>query len=171
MNVTLIEASRAHEPLLQHLMQLYAYDFSELMGLDVGEDGQFPGGTPIASCWVEPWRHAYLIRANERIAGFAILDEQSRLTGDREVADVAEFFVLRKYRRQGVGAQAATQAFALFPRRWEVRQTAANSAATAFWRHTIAGYTGGAFSETVIDEPRWRGPVQSFDGSTVAVRR
>jgi len=162
MDVALIEASPAAEPLLDRLNQLYAYDFSEFMGLDVGEDGRFSGGTPIASCWSHAWRHAFLIRAEGRIAGFTILDDQSRITGDPHVADVAEFFVMRRFRRQGVGRLAAFQAFSCSPR-WEVRQTAANVTATAFWRRTIDAFTGGAFTEVVIDDERWRGPVQRFD--------
>lgn len=172
MDVALIEAPPDAEPILERLMQLYAYDFSELARLDVGEDGRFRGGPPLASCWSEPWRHAYLVRValaegesprEGRIAGFTILDERSRLTGDRDVADVAEFLVLRRYRRLGVGMRAAAAAFSLFPRRWEVRQTTQNKAATAFWRRAIASYVGEAFTETVVDDERWRGTVHRFD--------
>lgn len=169
-DVTLVEAPPAARPLLERLLQLYAYDFSELMPLDVDELGNFEGGTALAKCWKEPWRHAYIIRtapAGGHIVGFTILDERSRLTGDPDVADVAEFFVLRRYRRQGVGLAAATAAFALFPRRWEVRQTATNTAATAFWRRAITAYTRGAYSETLVDDARWRGPVQSFDARAI----
>jgi len=172
MDIALVEAPPSAEPVLERLMQLYAYDFSELMPLDVDELGRFAGGTPLATCWQEPWRHAYLIRTapagQSRIAGFTILDERSRLTGDRDVADVAELFVLRRYRRLGVGLAAAAAAFALFPGRWEVRQTAANTAATAFWRRAITACTGGPYTETFVDDARWRGPVQSFDARVVA---
>jgi predicted acetyltransferase len=174
MNVALVEASPSAEPLLDRLMQLYAYDFSEFMPSDVDELGRFAGGAALATCWQEPWRHAYLIRVTpedgNHIAGFAILDERSRLTGDPDVADVAEFFVLRRYRRQGVGLAAAAAAFALFPRRWEVRQTAANLVATAFWRRAIDAYTHGAYEETFVADARWHGPVQTFDARLV-VRR
>ena len=162
MDVALEDVPPSGEPVLARLMQLYAYDFSEIMALDVGEDGRFAGSRVLATCWSEPWRHPYFVRVGGQLAGFAILDERSRLTGDPEVADVAEFFVMRRYRRQGVGAKAAALAFARFPRRWEVRQTAANVAATAFWRRTIAAYAG-KFDEVVVDDDRWRGPVQSFD--------
>jgi predicted acetyltransferase len=133
------------------------------MPLDVGEDGRFVGGPVPASCFTETWRHPFIIRADGRIAGFTILDERSRLTGDPDVADVAEFFVLRRYRRQGIGAAAAARAFSLFSRRWEVREKTENRPAIAFWRKAIAGYTGGAFTEVVFDDARWRGPVQMFD--------
>lgn len=168
MDVALVEAPSSAQPLLERLIQLYAYDFSELTGSDLDELGLFAGGTPLATCWEHPWRHAYVIRATtsgeSHVAGFTILDERSRLTGDPEVADVAEFFVLRRYRRQGVGLAAAAAAFTLFSRRWEVRQTAANVAATAFWRKAIGAYTLGAYAERFVADARWHGPVQTFDG-------
>jgi predicted acetyltransferase len=163
MNVILAELPPAGRPVLERLMQLYAYDFSELMAIDMGEDGLLPTSSTLATCWAEPWRHPFLIRADERIAGFVVVDEQSRLTGDPAVVDMAEFFVLRRFRRHGVGRRAARLAFERYLRRWEVRETPTNTAATAFWRRVIADYTGGRFSETVRDDERWRGPVQSFD--------
>jgi predicted acetyltransferase len=156
--LTLDPLSGAEEPVLNRLMQLYAYDFSEFMGFDIANDGVFP-----LVYRSEPWQHAYLLRVEGNLAGFVILDEKSRITQDPEIMDVAQFFVMRKYRRKGVGARAASLAFDLFPRQWEVRQTAANVAATAFWRETIARYTGGRFDEVVFDDERWRGPMQSFD--------
>ena len=44
---------------------------------------------------------------------------------------------MRKYRRHGVGAQAAAFLLDQFPGRWTVRQQLANPAATAFWRKAI----------------------------------
>lgn len=161
-DVVLIPATEGDAPMLARLLQLYAYDFSEFMQLDVGDDGCFTGGTPLASCWSEPWRHAYAIRADTQLAGFCILDERSRLTGATTTCDVAEFFVMRRYRRHGVGLRAAHLAFDRFRRPWEVRQTHTNIAAIEFWRHAIGRYTSGAFTETVIDDARWHGPVQSW---------
>jgi predicted acetyltransferase len=161
--MTIVLDPVSDEPVLNRLMQFYAYDFSEFMGFDVRNDAVFFSGESKATYRPEPWRHAYFLRVDGCLAGFVILDEKSRITGDPDVMDVAEFFVMRKYRRKGVGIVAATRAFDLFPRRWEVRQTAKNVAATAFWRETIARYTGGRFEEVVLDDERWHGPVQSFD--------
>ncbi|HKQ68630.1 MAG TPA: GNAT family N-acetyltransferase [Polyangiaceae bacterium] len=159
----LISATSNDRPMLARLVQLYAYDFSEILGLDVGDDGLFHTGDLLAGCWSDPRRHAYVLRTHGCVAGFAIVDERSRLTGDFDVVDVAEFFVMRKYRRKGVGAACAATLFDLFPRRWEVRQKSANVAGTAFWRRVIERRTGGRFEEAVFDDERWRGPVQSFD--------
>jgi predicted acetyltransferase len=163
LKVALVPTRPDDEPALSRLMQLYAYDFSEFMGQDVDDDALFRVGDVLSLCWSEPWRHAFWCQVDGHLAGFAILDERSRLTDDPEVMDVAEFFVMRKYRRHGVGFECASRAFDLFPRMWEVRQQRSNGAATAFWRRTIDRYTGGRFQETLSDDERWRGPVQSFD--------
>jgi predicted acetyltransferase len=73
---------------------------------------------------------------------------------------MAEFFILRKFRRQRVGERAAVLLFDRFPGRWEVRQRSSNQPATAFWRSAIGRYT--RFEEELIDDERWRGPVQRF---------
>jgi predicted acetyltransferase len=164
MRVELVPVSSSEEPTLSRLMQLYAYDFSEFADMEIGEDALFRVGETVSRCWSDPRRHAFFCRVDGLLAGFVILDERSRLTGDPEVMDVAELFVLRKHRRKGVGYACAAIAFALFSRKWEVRQQARNHAASLFWRKTIQRYTGGLFAETQIDDERWKGPVQAFDG-------
>ena len=164
MHVALLDTDPTAAPLLSRLMQLYVYDLSEAVpdGLEIGEDGCFSGGTSISSCWQEPWRTASVIRVDEKIAGFCIVDRRSRLTGVTTVSDVAELFVLRRYRRHGVGMRAAHLAFDRGPGAWEVRQRAWNAAATLFWRRAIDAYTRGAFTEQQVDDHRWQGPVQTF---------
>jgi len=168
LNVELVRTTATDEPVLGRLLQLYGYDFSEVVGMDVGDDGLFDVGTTLARCWAEPSRHVFWCKVDAKLAGFAILDERSRLTGDPGVVDIAEFFVMRKYRRQGVGSIFATRVFDLYPRRWEVRERAQNTAARAFWRKAIDRYTGGNFEEILLDDERWRGPMQSFDARAKA---
>jgi predicted acetyltransferase len=154
-----IDAQR--EAVLRHLVDLYVYDFSEMLGLDVGEDGRFPF-RDLSVYFSEDWRHAFFIRVGGKLAGFVLVHTRSRLTDDLNVNDMAEFFVLRRYRRQGVGERAAVAVFERFPGVWEVRERASNTGAVAFWRRVIARYTNGAFQEVEWDNETWRGPVQSF---------
>ena len=147
---------------LQALFELYAYDFSELLGIDVADDGRFRT-PPLDVYWTDPRCHAFLIRVDEKLAGFALVQQRSRLTGDEAVCDMAEFFVMRKYRRHGIGERVAAWSFDRFRGPWEVRQKTENLAATAFWRRVIGRYTGGRFEEVVLDDERWRGPVQRLD--------
>jgi predicted acetyltransferase len=78
---------------------------------------------------------------------------------------IGEFFVMRAYRRKGVASVAARQAFAMFPGRWEVRETKHNLPSQQFWRGLINEYMTGAYEEKVLDNQDWRGPIQSFDNS------
>jgi predicted acetyltransferase len=152
----------AHEqPVLRHLVDLYAYDLSEVVALDVGEDGRFAFGD-LAPYWTDPARHAFFVRVEGKLAGFVLVHDRSRLSDADGVHDMAEFFVMRRYRRRGVGACAATEIFRRFPGTWEIRQRATNTAATAFWRRVVARYTGGAFREVTWNDEAWQGPVQLF---------
>jgi predicted acetyltransferase len=161
-NVEVTVASPRDRERLSALFELYVYDFSEILGLDVSDDGRFEPPA-LDAYWTDPRCHAFLIRVDARLAGFALVQERSRLTGHEGVCDVAEFFVMRKYRRRGIGARVAGWLFDRFRSEWEVRQKAGNHAATAFWRRVIERYTGGRFEEAERDDERWRGPVQRFD--------
>ena len=161
MDVEVTPASAADRARLAALFELYVYDFSELLGLDVAEDGRFVA-PQLDAALADPRCHPFLFRLHGKLAGFAIVEQRSRLSGDESIADMAQFFVLRKYRRRGVGEAAARRLFARFPGTWEVRQEAVNTAATAFWRRAIGRHTGGRFDELVVDDARWHGPVQRF---------
>jgi predicted acetyltransferase len=159
--VLVMPASKGQERVLRHLMSLYVYDFSELMGLDVEEDGSFKL-PELSSYWRDPWRHPFLLRVDGKLAGFALVHQRSRLNGADGTHDMAEFFVLRRYRRQGVGEQAARELFGRFRGPWEVRERAANVDAIAFWRRVIERHTGGQFREVSWADDTWQGPVQLF---------
>jgi predicted acetyltransferase len=147
--------------LLDNLAQYYAYDFSEVLAMHVGADGRF-ADVDLTSYWVDAWRHPFLIRVDGNIAGFALISERSKISGEAGTCDMAEFFVLRRFRRQGVGRAAAFAAFGKFNGPWEVRQREENPEATAFWRRTIREYTGGAYDEQRWTRPDWAEIVQRF---------
>jgi predicted acetyltransferase len=155
-DVRISPAAADERSVLAALLQLYVYDFSEMLGIDVDDDGRYH--VPAIE-----GRDAFLVRVDGKLAGFALVDGKSRLTGEDGVHDVAEFFVLQRYRRNGVGEKAARWIFDRFRGPWEVREKAENARAIAFWRRVIDRYTGGRFDEEVLDDERWRGPVQRFD--------
>jgi predicted acetyltransferase len=131
---------------LEQLFELYQYDFTEFDGADVDEQGRF-GFPSLGRYFTEAGRHAFLLRVDGQLAGCALVLAN-------EPNDMAEFFVLRKYRRHGIGRRFALDLFARFPGPWQVRQIEANTPAQAFWR--------GAIPEP-FEEGTWaKGPMQSF---------
>jgi predicted acetyltransferase len=170
MEIQIIPAGSDDKTRLLALFELYAYDFSEMLDIDVGDDGRFRP-RPLDKYWSQPRCHPFLFRVDGKLAGFGLVEQRSRLSGDERVYDMDQFFVLRKYRHKGVGERAAAWLFDRFRGPWEVRQEAKNVAATAFWRRIVARYTGGRFEDLVLDDERWRGPVQRFDSTDTPSRQ
>jgi predicted acetyltransferase len=163
-SISLRPAGEQERPALENLVQLYCHDWSELTPLDVGDDGRYTA-LALGPYWTDEWRRPLLLRIKDKLAGFALVLERSRLTGAAGVFDMAEFFVLRGYRRQGVGLAAAHALFGRFTGPWEVRQRDENVAAIAFWRRAIGAYTGGHYTEIRWNGPEWTGLVQRFTTS------
>jgi predicted acetyltransferase len=159
--VSLSPATREEKVALDNLMQLYKYDWSELAALDVGDDGRYED-YPLDDYWTDEGRHPFLLRVGGKLAGFALVAARSRLTGAAGVFDMAELFVMRRYRRRGIGRQAAFAAFDRLGGSWEIRQRASNVGATSFWRSVVAAYTGGDYRELYWNDAAWNGPVQMF---------
>jgi predicted acetyltransferase len=160
MDIELVDATPADRTALRRLLELYQYDFTEFTDDDVGPDGRF-GYAYLDAYFGEANRHAMLVKADGHLAGFVLVRRAAAVHDDGDVMDMAEFFVMRKYRRRRVGAEAARRTFERFPGRWEVRQIAANTPAQSFWRRVIGDYTGGRYEERWIDDGRWL--MQTFD--------
>ena len=164
MNIEIQPASLEEKIILRHLMELYAYDFSEFEHCDVDAHGLF-GYDYLDHYWTEPGRYPFLVRVEGKLAGLVLvrtLDEsETNLT-----LSMAEFFILRKYRHRGIGRVVAQRIFDMFPGQWSVAQVENNHAAQAFWRKVISEYTQGNFQETWLNNEEWQGPVQTFRTGT-----
>ena len=156
MEIAVLVAGEDQRPVLARLMQLYIHDLSRFDGDEVGEDGLFDLGDYFDLYWVEAERYPFLIWVDGGPAGFVLVRE---LGEGRH--SIAEFFVLRRYRRSGVGRVAAVILFDLFKGDWVVAQLAEHKGAQQFWRGVIGGYTGGRFEEG-WSESGPKGPMQLF---------
>ena len=146
-DVTLEVATNSASSLLSNLLELYMHDLSEIFPIKVGVDGRF-GYDKLSRYWSEPDTHfAYFIRSKADVAGFALVTRGSPATDDPADLDMTEFFVLRSYRRGGVGRRAAFLLWDRLPGRWVVRVSEMNPAALVFWEGAIREYTHGAWHE------------------------
>ncbi len=159
-NWSLTPLREAEQALLARLLDLYLYDFSEFTGWSVQEDGRFAPPGWYERQWSTSGRHALLLRVAGKPAGFAIVDERSPLPGGGDRHYIAEFFVMRAQRRQGLGEAVARDLFDRFPGGWQVLQMPQNVPAQAFWRRVIGAYTGGRFTEQILPDGDI---VQEFD--------
>lgn len=163
MHITLSPVPLEEKFILEQLMQLYLYDLTEFNGTDANDQGLFPYYY-LPAYWVDPNRRPFLIRADNKLAGFVLvrLNIEGRSDPPRLVNQMAEFFVMKKYRRYGVGEFAARWVFDQFPGEWEVEQLAANLPAQTFWRKIITRYTHGHFREAIFRNENEHVVVQTF---------
>jgi len=146
--VSLDAAAAADAGLLSNLLELYIHDLSEVFsGIQLGANGRF-GYRDLALYWSEPERRfPFIIKCGSRVAGFVLVTRGSPASEDPNVFDIAEFFVIRRYRRSGVGRRAANLLWNRFSGMWIVRVSEGNRGAIPFWARVIAEYSNGAATE------------------------
>lgn len=137
--IELIAASSNEAPIMANLLELYAYDFSEFHDLELGPDGRF-GYAQLPLYWLEQNRRPFLVRVGGQLSGLVLVKQGSEISGDGSVWDMAEFFIVRRYRRRGVGTRIAHHLWRTLSGRWEIRVMETNAAAHRFWQHALAQF-------------------------------
>lgn len=93
--------------------------------------------------------HPLIITESGVRVGFALVNEAPSphlMPGIRFM--VSEFFVLRRFRRSGIGKRAALALFNRFQGRWQLSVLPRNRPAICFWRVVINEYSRGDYQET-----------------------
>jgi predicted acetyltransferase len=157
-DVTLRAATGSDGELLGNLLELYVHDLSPMFPqVELGANGRF--GYPWLPQYLDGTsdRWAWLIEQAGRTAGFVLARRGSPASDDPDVLDVAEFFVLRRFRGEGVGRAAARALWTLRPGTWIVRVAARNRGALSFWQGAVSSYLERRSepSERAIDGKAW----------------
>lgn len=137
MELEVKKASSSDKYIIQNLFQLYEHDSSEFDGYDVNSHGLFDFHF-LDLYWIDETRFPFLFFVDHQIAGFALVNKRTSTGADYNLAD---FFVLRKYRKMGVGKQVAYSLFDQFSGSWEIPQTKSNVPAQNFWEKIVSLYT------------------------------
>jgi predicted acetyltransferase len=161
-NIEIIPASLEQKAILANLLELYCHDFCDFVDLEIGADGRF-GFSDLDLYWTEPARHPLLVYVDTGLAGFVLIDELTRGTHEEAVWDVAQFFILRGYRRAGIGTEVAHRVWKRFAGRWEVRVIVSNKPAYRFWRQAIQSFAGHEIRATRMMQGGWERHVFSFE--------
>ena len=160
--ITFRIAEGRDKSVLRQMVELYQYDMTEFWPHDLNEHGEF-GFIALERYFKNPDLRAYLLLADDKYAGFGLVDHDVKLASSEFW--MGQFFVLKKYRRLGIGRKCAHFIFDQFPGKWEIGQMRLNKPARQFWVRTIEAYTSGNFVEHDICDERWNGYVQCFDNS------
>lgn len=149
MLIEVIKATREQQPMLANLIELYTYDFTEFCHFDIGDDG-FYGYKDLPLYWTEDTRYPYLIYVDKKIAGFVLVQKGSPISDDTMIWDIAEFFIMRKYKRHGIGTAAVHKIWNQFEGPWQVRALVSNPIACSFWPQAIKKFTSTMLEKTNV---------------------
>jgi len=145
----LYEIQEKDKEIIYNLMQLYTYELSffedETANFKLLDNGIFNISKYIDLYWKEENRHPYLLKFNNELAGFVLVR-----FNEENMYEIAEFFVLNKYRRFGAGTYMANEMFEKYKGRWEIRTLLKNKRAQDFWRKVVNDFSKGNYSEKLI---------------------
>jgi predicted acetyltransferase len=93
--------------------------------------------------------HPLLILQGTDSVGFALVTRPRIPAAGEKAADyrMSEFFIRMRHRRSGIGRDAATLIFDRFAGDWEIVEYMRHPGSVAFWRHVVARYSAGRFTE------------------------
>ncbi len=160
-DLKIIPTPDVESPPFFYLQQFYEFEFSCLTNSDTDYNGLYDYKALQAS-WNNHHYHAYLAYLNQLPVGFAVVNLNSQIDNNPNTRDIAEFFIMPKYRRAGIGKNVAIEIFNRYPGNWEVRQLPIAATARLFWIQTINNYTKGNYTEILMNDPKWNGYVQKF---------
>lgn len=138
----------ADRPVVERLWQLYRHDLSESRDSLPNAEGLFkPGGLP--RFFDDSDRCGYLVLCRGVPVGFALVQGL-----EVEPKMIAEFFVVRAVRRQGIGHAIAAEVLRRYPGAWEICFQEVNRGAPAFWRRVVTDVVGETWREELRPVPR-----------------
>lgn len=140
----LIQAKLSDYPTIQNMARFYIYDRTPTMLWACPENGLFEC-IDFKHYFENPAEKAFLIKVEDEIAGFVLLDKIQLL----ETVDwnMGEFFVLAKFQGKGIAQIIAKEIFEKHPGKWSVAVMPENIKAVKFWRKIIADLSAGNYSE------------------------
>ncbi|GAB2191417.1 hypothetical protein MAH1_30250 [Sessilibacter sp. MAH1] len=146
MKVKLKRITKDKEDIIISLFNCYIYEFSAMLNSNLPTNGRyFKHKHLIEPYWSESDHIPYFIEVNNEIAGFVFI---RKFPEDNERYDIDQFFVLKRYSRQGIGRSAFNLCVQLYPGKWLIRVLKENKRALEFWQNSINAITNGQFNHS-----------------------
>ncbi|MBP7402067.1 MAG: GNAT family N-acetyltransferase [Clostridia bacterium] len=143
MDIQVVPVTLDEKEILRNLYEKYAYEFSQYNGLDVNPLGLY-GFKYLDHYWTQAGCFPFFIKVDARLAGLILVNNYPE-DADETDYTMSEFFVMHKYRKQGVGRYAASFVFDRFKGCWQLKRHPKNLASVRFWDSVVTQYTHGDY--------------------------
>lgn len=135
---------------LVNLSQLFIYELSRFgYPFEMLPNGIFKRGK-LKKYLYEETRSARFIKIYDEIAGFVLINQICYSRSSNH--NLAEFFILAKFQRSGIGSQIAHKIWDMQPGVWEVMTLPYYTPGVEFWDFAISTYVGNGGYQKEIHE-------------------
>jgi predicted acetyltransferase len=159
MNISIVPVKIGEKEILRNLLEKYNYEFSQYDNRDVNDLGLY--GYDYLDCyWTEENRFPFFVKVNDKLAGFIMVNDylESKIKTNYTLS---EFFIIYKYRRQGIGKYVVNNILNKFKGKWQLKFHPKNEVSKNFWLKTIDEYTKGKY-EIIKNDPE-----STYDDGTI----
>jgi predicted acetyltransferase len=159
MDISMVPVKIGEKEILRNLLEKYDYEFSQYDNRDVNDLGLY--GYDYLDCyWTEENRFPFFVKVNGKLAGFIMVNDylESKINTNYTLS---EFFIMYKYRRQGIGKYIVNNIFDKFKGKWQLKFHPKNEVSKNFWIKTINEYTKGKYKIIKND------PETTYDDGTI----
>ena len=143
MGISIELVRKEEKEILKNLLEKYLYEHSQYDKRDVNILGLF-GYDYLDNYWTEENRFPYFIKVDNILAGFVMVNDYNETKLDTNYT-VSEFFIMYKYRRNGVGKYAVKYILEKHKGKWQLSFHPNNENSKKFWINTISEYTKGNY--------------------------
>ena len=144
MKIILKKAKFKDRKTFKNLLEKYFYEFSQYDALELNKRGLY-GYKWLKQYWTDKNRFAYFIEADKKLAGFLLVNNVPEIAEREMDFSMAEFFIIYRYRRSGVGKKAFFEAVNLHRGKWQLKYHPKNLGSAHFWTKVIGEYTNGNY--------------------------
>ena len=138
--IRLEQVTKATRQTLWNLLQYMLFETSPSGKNVANDDGSF-NYKYFDNYFTDDDREAYLVKSDTgELIGFVMINQY--LQKIKSGHAIAEFLILPRFRRNGVGREVARRCFALHPGNWEVGPADGSEGAYRFWKSVIDEITG-----------------------------
>jgi len=121
---------------IRNLLQLYLHELTEFEDRPLSKSGEYHYHY-LDNYWAERGRYPYLFFNGKELMGFALV----RRVENRY--SMAEFFILRKFRRHRFGLRCAVEIIKKHQGEWKLEFLSRNEVAEKFWQKVALNLAGG----------------------------
>jgi predicted acetyltransferase len=159
MDISIVPVKIGEKEILRNLLEKYDYEFSQYDNRDVNDLGLY-GYDYLDYYWTEENRFPFFVKVNGKLAGFIMVNDylESKINTNYTLS---EFFIMYKYRRQGIGKYVVNNIFNKFKGKWQLKFHPKNEVSKNFWLKTIDEYTKGKY-EIIKNDPE-----STYDDGTI----